>query len=63
MALKAKWYQTSSDPHRKTQTLADGPGCARVEVDHWMTHNEDVFVGEDGSIECVVTMKLSLIPT
>jgi hypothetical protein len=63
VGLEAKRYQTSSDPHRKTQTFSVGPGCARVKVDHWMAHIEDVFAGEDGSIQCVVTMKPSLIPT
>jgi hypothetical protein len=58
--LEAKRSQ-ASDPCRKKQALSVDPNCGRGEVDDRVADMEDVYLGEDGSIQCVVTWKSSLV--
>jgi hypothetical protein len=59
--LEAKWSQVSSDPHLKKSVLSSCPPCGRCKEDGRVAEIEDAYLGEDGSIQCVVTWKSSLI--
>ncbi|KIX01211.1 uncharacterized protein Z518_08936 [Rhinocladiella mackenziei CBS 650.93] len=60
-AREAQRSQTSLGPYRKEQALFVGLDSARGEVDHRVADIEDVYLGEDGSIQCIVKWKSSLI--
>jgi hypothetical protein len=59
--LEAKWSQALSDPHPKKLVLSSCPPCGRCKEDGRVAEIEDAYLGEDGSIQCVVTWKSSLI--
>ena len=58
-------WRLSGPKHHRTHIerprLSVNPNCGRVEVDDRVVDIEDVYPGEDGSIQCGVTWKSSLI--
>ena len=58
---KAKPSQTSLKPYRKEQTYSMSPDPGRGEVVGKGFDIEDVHLGEDGSLQCLITWKPSLI--
>ena len=59
--FEAKPSQTLLNPCRKKQTPFTSPDSDRGDVVSKVVNIEDVNVGEDGSIQCLVTLKPSLI--
>ena len=59
--LEAKWSQASSDLHPKKQVLFSHLPGGKGKEDGRVADIEDVYLGEDGSIQCVVTWKSSLV--
>jgi len=58
---KAKPSQTSLKPYRKEQTYSMSPDPGRGEVFGKGFNIEEVHLGEDGSLQCLITWKPSLI--
>ena len=56
--LEAKWSQQHLDRHPPKRALSGHLLYGRVEEDGRVAEIEDVYLGEDGSIQCVVTWKL-----
>ena len=59
--MEAERSQTSSDRYRKKQASFVYPDSGIGEVVGVVDGIVDVYVGEDGSIQCLVTWKPSLI--
>ena len=59
--VEVKPSQTLSNPYRKKQTPFIGADSGRGKVVSKVADIEDVYLGEDGSIQCLVTWKPSLI--
>jgi hypothetical protein len=59
--LEAKWSQALSDPHLKKQVLFSHLPGGKGKVDGRVANIEDIYLREDGSIQCVVTWKPSLV--
>jgi hypothetical protein len=59
--LEAKWSQASSDPHPKKQLLLSHLPGGKGKEDGRVADIKDAYLGEDGSIQCVVTWKSSLV--
>jgi hypothetical protein len=56
--LEAKWSQTTLDRQPPKGALSGYLPYGRVEEDGRVADIEDVYLGEDGSIQCVVTWSL-----
>ncbi|KAF7510547.1 hypothetical protein GJ744_006393 [Endocarpon pusillum] len=53
--LESKWSQASSDPHPKKPVLSGCSPCGIYKEDGRVAEIEDAHLGEDSSIQCVVT--------